>query len=220
MSGEIIRQGDRTSHGGTVLEGSAFDICHGKPIAYVGHKVFCPKCKGAFPIIEGALTTTFYGKGVALAGMKTACGAVLIPTQFTDVVKYGGGSDASSEPEAESEQAATEASASNADMVAAAGWASGDASPAKSIKRIYWTYGPDELPLGTVSRHYVDLNLHIETQDYAPGDRAHVLIENEDGSELTPGCRVLELQAVVASDGTAKLNNVFRGKTVNIGILG
>lgn len=92
MAGEIIRQGDPTSHGGKVLEGSIFDICHGKPISFVGHKVLCPKCKGIFPIVEGALTTTFYGKGVALAGMKTACGATLIATQFHDTVEYGGGS--------------------------------------------------------------------------------------------------------------------------------
>jgi uncharacterized Zn-binding protein involved in type VI secretion len=97
MSGEIIRQGDPTSHGGKVLEGSLTDICHGKPIAYVGHKASCPKCKGDFAIIEGALTTTFYGKGVALAGMKTACGATLIATQFTDTVEYGHGA-ASSAP--------------------------------------------------------------------------------------------------------------------------
>ncbi len=90
MSGEIIRLGDPTSHGGKVLEGSLVDICHGKPIAYLGHKTTCPKCKGIFPIIEGALTTSFYGNGVALAGMKTACGASLIPTQFTDTVEYGG----------------------------------------------------------------------------------------------------------------------------------
>jgi uncharacterized Zn-binding protein involved in type VI secretion len=93
---EIIRMGDSTSHGGKVIEGSPFDICMGKPIAFVGHKVQCPKCKGVFPIIEGAFTTTFYGKGVALAGMKTACGAVLIASQFTDIVEYGGGRSAAS----------------------------------------------------------------------------------------------------------------------------
>ena len=87
MAGEIIRKGDPTSHGGVVLEGSLTDICMGQPIAYIGHKVQCPQCKGAFPIIEGVLTTTFYGKGVALAGMKTACGAVLVATQFTDTVE-------------------------------------------------------------------------------------------------------------------------------------
>ncbi len=66
------------------------DICMGKPIAFIGHKVQCPLCKGAFPIIEGAPVTSFYGKGVALAGMKTACGATLIATQFTDTVELGG----------------------------------------------------------------------------------------------------------------------------------
>lgn len=91
---EIIRLGDSTSHGGKVIEGSPVDICMGKPIAYMGHKVQCPKCKGVFPIVEGAPTTTFYGKGVALAGMHTACGAVLIASQFTDIVEYGGGNAA------------------------------------------------------------------------------------------------------------------------------
>lgn len=96
MAGEIIRKGDPTSHGGVVLEGSLTDICMGQPIAYIGHKVQCPKCKGAFPIVEGVLTTTFYGKGVALAGMKTACGAVLIATQFTDTVQWSSGASAGS----------------------------------------------------------------------------------------------------------------------------
>jgi uncharacterized Zn-binding protein involved in type VI secretion len=91
MAGEIIRLGDPTSHGGKVVEGSMADICHGKPIAYMGHKTYCPQCKGYFPIIDGAPTTTFYGKGVALAGMKTACGAILIATQLTDIVVCGGG---------------------------------------------------------------------------------------------------------------------------------
>lgn len=67
MAGEIIRQGDPTNHGGKVLEGSMVDICHGKPIAYIGHKVSCPQCKGTYPIVEGVMTTTFYGKGVAVA---------------------------------------------------------------------------------------------------------------------------------------------------------
>lgn len=91
MAGEIIRLGDPTSHGGTVIEGSFTDICFDKPIAYLGHKTYCPKCRGTFPISEGAMTASFYGKGVALAGMKTACGAILIATQFTDTVEYGGG---------------------------------------------------------------------------------------------------------------------------------
>lgn len=94
MAGEIIRLGDRTSHRGIVIEGSPSDICMEKPIAFIGHSVQCPMCKGVFPIVEGAPTTTFYGKGVALAGMRTACGAVLIASQFTDIVECGGGAAA------------------------------------------------------------------------------------------------------------------------------
>jgi len=96
LAGEIIRMGDRTSHNGTVIEGSQTDICMGKPIAYVGHKVHCPKCRGDFPIVEGVMTTTFYGKGVAVAGMKTSCGATLIAGQFTDIVEWGGGNQSDS----------------------------------------------------------------------------------------------------------------------------
>ena len=122
MAGEIIRKGDPTSHGGVVLEGSLTDICMGKPIAYIGHKVQCPQCKGTFPIIEGVLTTTFYGKGVALAGMKTACGAVLVATQFTDIVEQGSGAAAGA--------AATAAAKSTAAVSAAAALAAGEAGAA------------------------------------------------------------------------------------------
>jgi uncharacterized Zn-binding protein involved in type VI secretion len=91
MAGEIIRQGDSTSHGGKVLEGSLTDICMGKPIAYIGHKVSCPKCSGSHTIVEGVLTTTLFGKGVAVAGMKTSCGATLVAGQFTDTVEWSSG---------------------------------------------------------------------------------------------------------------------------------
>jgi uncharacterized Zn-binding protein involved in type VI secretion len=112
MPGEIIRLGDKTSHCGVVIEGSPSDICMGKSIAYIGHKVQCPKCKGAFPIVEGAMTTTFYGKGVALAGMRTACGAVLIASQFTDIVEYGGGGGSSTRSAAKTSSPLSTASAS------------------------------------------------------------------------------------------------------------
>lgn len=92
---EIIRKGDSTSHGGTVLEGSPADICMGQPIAYIGHKVHCPKCRGDFPIVEGVMSATFYGQGVAVAGMKTSCGATLIASQFTDTIEWSSGASGS-----------------------------------------------------------------------------------------------------------------------------
>ncbi|MDF3834089.1 PAAR domain-containing protein [Cupriavidus basilensis] len=75
---DIIRKGDRTDHGGEVLEGFAQTNLNGQPMAGVGHMVSCPKCKGVFPIAEGSSTYRVGGVAVALDGMKTACGARLI----------------------------------------------------------------------------------------------------------------------------------------------
>lgn len=83
----IIRKGDSTTHGGTVLEGIPNFRVHGIPVAGAGHMVFCPKCKGTFPIIEGDSSFTAHGYSVALHGMRTACGAVLISSagEFANV---------------------------------------------------------------------------------------------------------------------------------------
>ncbi|MFD4839797.1 PAAR domain-containing protein [Achromobacter sp. NPDC058515] len=75
---EIIRVGDATNHGGTVLNGFGQTNLNGKPISGLGHMVACPKCKGVFPIVEGSDHYSVDGTPVALEGMKTACGASLI----------------------------------------------------------------------------------------------------------------------------------------------
>jgi uncharacterized Zn-binding protein involved in type VI secretion len=82
----VIRLGDKTSHGGTVIEAFPTLNVFGKPAAGLGHKVVCPKCKGVFPIAAGAQNYEFMGKNVAVEGMKTACGAALIPSQGEVVV--------------------------------------------------------------------------------------------------------------------------------------
>lgn len=66
---DIIRLGDTTSHGGTVLEAFTHTNLNGKPIAGVGHNVSCPLCKGIFPIVEGSSTYSVEGVPVALDGM-------------------------------------------------------------------------------------------------------------------------------------------------------
>lgn len=102
----IIRLGDPTSHNGTVLEGFPDNICMGKPMAGVGHKVHCPKCKGNFPIVEGARTFWMMGVNVAVEGMKTSCGAILIATQQTDTIEVGSGPSRSSNAPSLAENAA------------------------------------------------------------------------------------------------------------------
>ena len=216
MAGEIIRQGDPTDHGGKVLEGSLTDICHGKPIAYLGHKVSCPKCKGTYPIVEGVLTTTFYGKGVAVAGMKTACGATLIATQFTDTVETAGGAGASAAAARKASAAAATAAAASvlAAAKADAPAKKNDGEKQKRVTAISWSYGPDEIPVSGISRFYVDLNLHAKTENYAPGDMVEIVIEDDTGADVLEGVKQLSLNAKVGADGSAKLLNAFAGKTL------
>lgn len=80
----VIVIGDKTTHGGTVLQGSQTMTAGGtgsKSVARQGDLVSCPKCKGNFPIIEGSSIMLANGRGIALEGMKTACGAELIASQ-------------------------------------------------------------------------------------------------------------------------------------------
>lgn len=99
----FIVVGDKTSHGGTVLAGSPFSDCDGKPIARVGDLVACPKCSGVFPIAEGDQSTIVDGAPVAYHGCKVACGASLISSQLRTLTEPSSGaaptaaSDSSSE---------------------------------------------------------------------------------------------------------------------------
>ena len=101
----IIRRGDRTSHGGIVVEGHPTSTLLGQEIALVGHKVMCPKCKGAFPILpDPGRNHSFMGNDTAVEGMRTACGAVLIASQMVARVSEAEGlSDPASDPTPQSE---------------------------------------------------------------------------------------------------------------------
>jgi uncharacterized Zn-binding protein involved in type VI secretion len=81
MSKPLVRMGDRTSHGGTVISGDMTWEVYGKAVARVGDLTVCPKCKGVFAITTGADDLTGFGQAVARHGDKTACGATLIAGQ-------------------------------------------------------------------------------------------------------------------------------------------
>jgi len=76
-----ILVGDKTSHGGVVISGSATNSCNGIPVARKGDKVTCPKCAPhLFEIAEGLDNCRDSDANLPLAveGHKTTCGAVLI----------------------------------------------------------------------------------------------------------------------------------------------
>ncbi len=84
MGRPFIVLGDKTDHGGEVIEASGSSDTNGKRIARVGDKVSCPK-KGhnTTVIATGDPTMIIDGQPAARHGDKTACGATLISTQAT-----------------------------------------------------------------------------------------------------------------------------------------
>ncbi|MET0855816.1 MAG: PAAR domain-containing protein [Telluria sp.] len=89
MPGAFIRLGDKTSHGGTVIEASPTTTSGDIAVARLGDKTSCPlPGHGSNPIAAGDPTTIVDGKAVARHGDKTACGATLIASQqaTTDLV--------------------------------------------------------------------------------------------------------------------------------------
>jgi uncharacterized Zn-binding protein involved in type VI secretion len=75
----VIRLGDSTSHGGKVVSvAHAPETDMGIPIACIGDKVTCPRCRGSHYIAEGDPICTIDGTPIAFEGHKTSCGATLI----------------------------------------------------------------------------------------------------------------------------------------------
>ena len=86
MAGPVILIGDKTTHGGTVLEAAPASFHGGIPIARLGDKVSCP-IHGSGTIATGDLSCIVDGKPVARKGDKTSCGALLIPRQLPTIDK-------------------------------------------------------------------------------------------------------------------------------------
>lgn len=88
----MIVLGDKTDHGGEVIESSGVTDTRAKGIARVGDKVYCPKKgHGTTVIVTGDNTMVIDGRAVAYHGCKTSCGATLISSQSVSTVSFGGG---------------------------------------------------------------------------------------------------------------------------------
>lgn len=87
MGRPFIVLGDKTSHGGVVVEASAVTDTHGLRIARVGDKVTCPKKGhgGTTVIVSGDPTMVVDGQPAARHGDACACGATLIAAQAVSI---------------------------------------------------------------------------------------------------------------------------------------
>ncbi|MDE8756526.1 PAAR domain-containing protein [Pectobacterium polaris] len=77
----IIRLNDSTSHGGKVISSQSCFTVHGVEVACVDDMTECPLCKGTYPILDAPHSIKYKGKKLAISGMQSACGAVLIASQ-------------------------------------------------------------------------------------------------------------------------------------------
>jgi uncharacterized Zn-binding protein involved in type VI secretion len=88
----LIVVGDKTSHGGVVIDGSPGTDIDGKKVARVGDHATCPKKgHGSITVIAtGDPTLMIDGAPAARHGDKTACGATLLSSQVTTTDGAGG----------------------------------------------------------------------------------------------------------------------------------
>ena len=113
MSRPVIVTGDRTGHGGVVIEGAPLTDTHGKSIARVGDRVTCPKegHGGVTIIATGDSTLIIDGRPVARHGDTTSCGAMLLSSQAVTYTQDGAaagpsdGGESGSSPEGSTEAA-------------------------------------------------------------------------------------------------------------------
>lgn len=79
----FVLVGDQTTHGGTVVTGDMTSSMYGRAMARSGDMTVCPTCKGAFPILKGnGIVVDGAGNTYARHLDKTACGAILLASQF------------------------------------------------------------------------------------------------------------------------------------------
>jgi uncharacterized Zn-binding protein involved in type VI secretion len=74
----VIRLGDKTTHGGTVISAQPTFKVLGKAVAVQGDLTVCPQCKGTFAIQSAGSECHHNGQAVAYDGDKAACGAELL----------------------------------------------------------------------------------------------------------------------------------------------
>lgn len=78
MGRGFVLQGDKTSHGGVVQTGFSNFDWNGIPVARLGDRVYCPRCKPHQHSITQVSGFMAHGVPIATDGDVTSCGAVLI----------------------------------------------------------------------------------------------------------------------------------------------
>ena len=178
MGRPFIVLGDRTSHGGVVVEASQLSLTHNKPIARVGDQVTCPiPGHGTTVIVEGDPTMIIDGKPAARHGDKCACGATLISGQVVSTV---GGNSAGGA--AQSGSAARGSSPVGANAAAAGVVAVSQNSDEEILEQYFSLTDEDGNPIsGYRYDLFQDGAVRVRSGDFTTGDTAAVAGQAEMG---------------------------------------
>lgn len=86
----------------------------------------------------------------------------------------------------------------------------------RGIVKVFWTYGIEETELDEISKHYADLNLHIQTVKYMEGEAIEINILYEDQREISNAETEISFTGIVDSKGLVKMKEIFNNKTITI----
>lgn len=86
----------------------------------------------------------------------------------------------------------------------------------KGISDVYWTYSKDFIRLKKKSRYYIDLNLHIKTYGYMPGESIPILIKRNDLISITMETNQIQVIGQVNNNGEVIIENIFEKYTLNL----
>ncbi len=193
--------GSATDHGGVVFSTQSTSSQMGSLFLRAGDGFACPKCKIWSTLIKSNDHVVFDGKPVAYVGDKFTCGATLMLKQMHVVGDSGSRSESTRFNQLQNKMYGKEFM---------------QQSTKKEIKEIFWSYGENFTKLDSESRHFVDMNLHVKTINYAVGETVEVTLKYEDGDIIFNELRELKLEGTVNSNSEVIFRNILKNKTLNL----
>ncbi len=192
---QSIGIGSKTSTGGVVIEGNDGIMFNGVVASSIGHKATCPSCKkGIGEIIAvGNRQINLPAGPAARAGDYIACGCPTGSNVLLGEAAVIIGSDNASSYASFSTQTNTIQPYPIVD------------SGQCKITKIYWSYGEDNEIINSISKYYVDLNLHLETEGYLANEKVKVDINGE------------QLFVAIGNDGSGFVKNALRLSNIELG---
>lgn len=159
----------------------------------------CPKCGKPGVIVEGDPRNRWMGELAAVDGHIVSCGCPYGSNRIIAPL----GALSSGSPVSDTETLAVTNPRSNT-------------YHEKRVTQLYWSYSDDFIRISGPSRHYVDLNLHVETENYQTGEKVNVIIKHLNGDTLTNNSRQITFTGIANAQGKVVFKSIFKNETLNL----